>query len=235
MNPQPPIRPLVLIVEDDPVSGVFLRDAAERFPADVTLADSLADARARLAHTRYDLLLVDANLPDGAGRDLLKTLRARGNRTPALAHTAAADAQIEADLRADGFLEVLCKPLSMADLHAALAHHLTASSPPGAADHANDWDDTAALAAVGGEAAHVDALRQLFLAELPTQCSRITAAHANGEVETMRAELHRLTASCGFVGAARLSSAVRTLQAAPADTDALAAFQHAADALLRER
>lgn len=235
MNPQPPIRPLVLIVEDDPVSGVFLRDAAERFPADVTLADSLADARARLAHTRYDLLLVDANLPDGAGRDLLKTLRARGNRTPALAHTAAADAQIEADLRAVGFLEVLCKPLSMADLHAALARHLPAASAPKVAGHASDWDDAAALAAVGGEAAHVDALRQLFLAELPAQRSRITAAHANGEAETMRAELHRLTASCGFVGAARLSSAVHALQAAPADAGALAAFQHAADALLRER
>ena len=232
MNPNPP---RVLLVEDDPVSAAFLRDAATALPARVDVAGSMAEAMELAATRSHDLYLVDANLPDGTGRDLLKTLRARGNRTPALAHTAAADAQIEADLRADGFLDVLCKPLSMAELHAALARHLTTASPPGAADHANDWDDTAALAAVGGEAAHVDALRQLFLAELPTQCSRITAAHANGEVETMRAELHRLTASCGFVGAARLSSAVRALQAAPTDAGALAAFQNAADALLQDR
>jgi HPt (histidine-containing phosphotransfer) domain-containing protein len=48
----------------------------------------------------------------------------------------------------------------------------------------------------------------------------------------MRAELHRLAASCGFVGAARLAAVVRELQAAPLQPQALQRFDAAVDDLL---
>ena len=53
--------------------------------------------------------------------------------------------------------------------------------------------------------------------------------------ERLRAELHRLQAGCGFVGAARLAGAVAALRARPASPDALAELAEAAATLLAGR
>lgn len=225
MNPVPASLPRLLLVEDDPVSAAFLRDAAATLPARVDVAGSLAEARA-LAAEPHDLLLVDANLPDGSGPALLRALRDAGIATPALAHTADADPALHARLRAAGFVDVLVKPLGASGLRAALRARL-----PGWTATRPDWDDAAALAAVGGQQAHVDALRGLFLKELPAQRERIEAAATAGDETAIRVELHRLAASCGFVGAARLADAVRALQVAPLDAGALQALRDAVAAL----
>lgn len=226
MNPEPPSTlPRILLVEDDPVSAAFLQEAAAGYPARVEVAGSLAAARRMASDAAYDLLLVDGHLPDGDGADLLAQLRGLGTTAPALAHTAGLHPAMRATLLARGFAEVLDKPLSVNALQGAMARHLPPPRP-------GDWDDAVALAALGGDREHVRALRDLFLAELPAQRQRIAAAHAQGNDAALRGELHRLTASCGFVGATRLAAAVRRLQAVPGDATALDALGQAMDALL---
>lgn len=220
-----PTLPRLLLVEDDPVSAAFLRDVAMALPAQVAVAASIADARATAAADAFDLLMIDANLPDGRGEALLRALREGGDCTPALAHTADGDAQLHARLRGAGFIDVLCKPIDMAGLHAALRRHL----PQAAAKP--DWDDDAALAALG-EQAHVEALRGLFRKELPMQRQRIQAAAGAGDIAAMRAELHRLAASCGFVGAAKLADAVHDLHSSPREAHCLQRFDSAIADLL---
>src|SRR3546814_2810457 len=51
------------------------------------------------------------------------------------------------------------------------------------------WDDAAALAALNGEQAHVDALRKLFLDELPDTRDGVRDAARAGDVERLRAAL----------------------------------------------
>lgn len=224
-----PILPRLLLVEDDPVSAVFLRDAATALPATVEIAGTLAEALACATSRPHDLYLVDANLPDGRGEILLLRLRTHGLAAPALAHTAARDEGTRERLLAAGFVDVLCKPLAVGELHAALHRHL--GLPPQSCVKLPIWDDAAALAALGGQHAHVEALRDLFLKELPGQRQRIEAAAAMGDDAAVRAELHRLAASCGFVGAARLADAVRALQTAPLDAQALRRLAFAMDDL----
>lgn len=89
------------------------------------------------------------------------------------------------------------------------------------------WDDAAAAAALGGDRAHVVALRSLFLAELPAQRDAAMAAFERGDGAAAMAELHRLQASCGFVGAARLATAVDALRVAMDSDQARATFAHA--------
>lgn len=228
MNPVPSIPlPRLLLVEDDPVSAAFLCEAARALPAEVHVAASIADARRAIGAMHFDLWLVDANLPDGRGETLLP---ARGDaaRAPALAHTAAGEAAMRERLLSAGFLDVLCKPLAVSALHAALRRHL---EPPSSCATLPHWDDAAALSALGGQQEHVQALRALFLKELPRQRHCIDAAAAAGDDASLRAELHRLTASCGFVGAARLLDAVRSLQESPLDPAALRQFDAAVDDL----
>lgn len=241
------MKPRILLVEDDHTTATFLAAAAQELPATVDTAGSRAAARAQAANITYALWLVDAHLPDGDGAGLLAELRGLGLETPAIAHTAAREAEVHQALHAAGFEAVLVKPLSAAALRAALAGALAARAPSRVAEPMPDpaegrdpaegagapaWDDGSALRALNGERGHVEALRQLFLAELPAARAGVMAAARDGDHAAMREILHRLRASCGFVGAARLGQAVAAVQRAPAAADALASFDAAAQELL---
>jgi DNA-binding response OmpR family regulator len=84
-------------------SAAVFKAALETLPADVDTADSLASALASAEPGAHDLWLIDVNLPDGNGAQLLRELRRSHPDTPALAHTADGDTSIHARLREAGF------------------------------------------------------------------------------------------------------------------------------------
>lgn len=226
-TPAPTALPRILLVEDDPTSRAFLAAAAAATPARVDEADGVASALALAAATRHDLWLVDANLPDGSGAGLLQRLRAAHAGAVAIAHTASTEPAAAEALRAAGFDEVLVKPLPAAAVQAAIRSRL--GSTQAAAPAARPvWDDEAAAAALNGNMTHVQTLRGLFADDLPNSRARVQAAAAHGDVAALLAELHKLRASCGFVGAGRLADAVVALQAGPDDPARMAAFDAAA-------
>lgn len=242
------MKPRILLVEDDPTTATFLSAAAETLPAIVDTVGSRGAARAQAANIAYDLWLIDAHLPDGDGAGLLDELRGLGLRTAAIAHTASREEAVHQPLHAAGFDAVLVKPLPATALRAALAGALagrtglrvaesrgtpsgTAATPRSGGIGRDAWDDAAALRALNGELAHVQALRQLFLDELPAAHAHVMRSARDGAFDAMRAALHRLRASCGFVGAARLERAVIALQDRPDSDAALAHFDAAAHEL----
>ena len=110
----------VLMIEDaaDLAEGVIARFSRSGIACD--LAGSLDAARDHLAVQGYDALVLDINLPDGSGRDLLREIRARGDRTPVLMLTAlfTIDDRVAAlDLGADDYL---VKPFDQRELEARL-------------------------------------------------------------------------------------------------------------------
>lgn len=229
--------PCILLVEDDPVALAFLTAAAESAGVRVEGASSVAQALACDEIHAHAAWLIDANLPDGRGDALLGTLRRRHPRTPAMAHTAS---HLRADLDAllhAGFDEVLVKPLPAQVVADAIRRALglapgtTCKSIDAAAPQGKlpVWDDDAAARAMAGNLDHVAALRDLFLAELPQTRTLIAEAGRRSQADIVLDELHKLRASCGFVGAARLASAAATLRAAAIDPDTLAQFDHAVE------
>jgi HPt (histidine-containing phosphotransfer) domain-containing protein len=70
---------------------------------------------------------------------------------------------------------------------------------------------------------------RLFLQELPLQREQLQQAQARGDATAVGALLHKLRASCGFVGAARLARAVEALSRSPLDGAALRDFGFAAE------
>lgn len=234
-------RPRILLAEDDPVSASFLLDASQALPADVDLASTAAQALQLAQGHVHALWLFDANLPDARGSQLLVSLRKAGLQTPALAHTANADPQEHARLLTAGFLRVLAKPIGADAWRRALREILQLQH----ARHVRDgaaapiestagapapllWDDAAAIRALGGNAANVSLLRQLFLVELASQREAIGSADPAARADN----LHRLRASCALVGATELDQAVRGLQQAPASADALQQVMQAIARLL---
>ena len=66
----------------------------------------------------------------------------------------------------------------------------------------------------------------------PVQATAVSQAWAARDEDALHGQLHRLKASCAFVGAAALLASVRGLQQAPADPQAHARFQSEAASLL---
>ena len=221
MSPDPGTTPSLLLVEDDAVSALFLSTALETLPARVQVAGDCAQALA--AGGPFDAWLIDANLPDGSGTTLLQHLRLRDASACALAHTADATPSMRARLLQAGFTDVLVKPLSARALLDAVRAAL-GSAGNDAPSARPDWDDAAALAALAGNRDHAATLRQLFLSELPTARTACLDAFARADDAALRAQLHRLQASCGFAGAAALADVASRWHAAPADAALRDAF-----------
>ncbi|WP_417258105.1 response regulator transcription factor [Celeribacter sp.] len=110
----------ILIVEDaaDVAEAIAIRLGKTGMACD--LAESCAAAEDFLAVQRYDAIVLDINLPDRNGTELLHAMRQRGDRTPVLMLTAlfSVDDRVSAlDLGADDYL---VKPFDQRELEARL-------------------------------------------------------------------------------------------------------------------
>lgn len=230
MSEHQAMKPRLLLVEDDPISSLFMVAALEAMPAQVDSADSVASALS--LQGGHDLWLLDANLPDGRGVDLLAALRKRSPGTPALAHTADDSPALHAELQAAGFDAVLVKPLTTARLQQAVRSRL--SYGPAASMRVEEsskdfhqlprWDHATALAALNGNHEHVVTLRGMFLEELGRQHDDILSALRATDHQEAKKILHQLKASSGFVGALRLNAAAAALEKSLGDPVALEDF-----------
>lgn len=118
----------LLVVDDEPHIGLLLRPEFEARGFRVSVARSLADARA--AVDGADVLLLDLHLPDGSGIDLLRELRARPRtRTlPILILTGESGDRILEDARALG-AGLLTKPFSPTKLATRLTALMNGAAP----------------------------------------------------------------------------------------------------------
>lgn len=67
---------LLLLLEDDPVLRTFLADNLTADGYEVIVTDNVHDAGRALELARPDLAVLDVQLPDGSGLDLLRRVRA---------------------------------------------------------------------------------------------------------------------------------------------------------------
>jgi PAS domain S-box-containing protein len=142
--PQPPERlaasvdPLeVLLAEDNPVNQKVARSMLERIGHRVTVAQDGAVAAELVRRRRFDVILMDVQMPVMNGLDAARAIRAHESITgalpvPIIALTANAMKGDRELCIAAGMGDYLAKPLKLADLAAALArvcaaHFKTAS------------------------------------------------------------------------------------------------------------
>lgn len=108
----------ILLVEDHLELSRWVGRALEKARYTVERSLNGADADARLATERYDLVILDLSLARLDGLEVLRRLRARGNRTPVLIVTARAEVSDRVrglDLGADDYL---AKPFEIDELEA---------------------------------------------------------------------------------------------------------------------
>lgn len=106
----------ILVIEDDPTVGQFVKRGLEEQRWSVDLVDD-GDEGERLATAGgYDLVVLDMRLPGKSGMEVLHDLRAKGFERPVLVLTAqdAVDAKVQA-LRA-GADDYVTKPFAFEEL-----------------------------------------------------------------------------------------------------------------------
>lgn len=108
----------LLIVEDTADVAGAIASTLERAGFACDTAGGVEDARACLAVQAYAVVILDINLPDGDGRDLLRELRRRADRTPVLMLTAKFEVAARVDALDEGADDYLVKPFDLRELEA---------------------------------------------------------------------------------------------------------------------
>lgn len=108
----------ILIVEDEPQMLDNMRKTLEQEQYQVESASDFKTASNKLGVYKYDCVLLDINLPDGNGLELLKQIKAQGKEDGVIivsAKDSLDDRLTGLNLGADDYLP---KPFHMAELHA---------------------------------------------------------------------------------------------------------------------
>ena len=106
----------ILVIEDDPTVGTFVKRGLEEQRYRVDLVDT-GDRGEELARSEsYDLIVLDMRLPGRSGMEVIRSLRGSGIERPILVLTAqdAVDAKVET-LRA-GADDYVTKPFALEEL-----------------------------------------------------------------------------------------------------------------------
>jgi CheY-like chemotaxis protein len=121
--------PVILAVDDNPVGLTVLRHALERHRARVDCVTSGREALEAAARRRYDLVLMDLQMPEMDGLTATAAMRALPGyeAVPILALTANCSDEIRLMCRQQGMQAFLSKPVVAAELWAVVSKFLKPS------------------------------------------------------------------------------------------------------------
>lgn len=240
-------RAQVLLVEDLAVNQMITATLLRRDGHRVDVADSGAAALDRLRRAPYDLVLMDLMMPGMSGYEAAQRIRALpgpAGQVPIVAltaHTGAADRQ---RCLAAGMQGMVSKPVSPADLAAALlladprhprapvAAAAIGAAPAAARPAGTDELDRARLDEIRRDlpiAVFANLSRQC-LADMAVRVAALQAAFAAGGRGAIENEAHALAGMAGSYGLAAFERRMRAVMAAVRDGGTAAADAAAAAA-----
>ena len=119
----------ILLLEDDAALGSGIQLALQGQEVQITLCATLEQARGALNRQTFDLLILDVNLPDGSGLELLAQLRGSGDVPVILLTANDMEMDIVTGLES-GADDYITKPFSLAVLRARVNAQLRRGAHP---------------------------------------------------------------------------------------------------------
>ncbi len=235
-------RPLsILLAEDHPVNQRLATRILEKQGHRVTLAHNGNEAVAALARERFDLVLMDVQMPELGGFEATAQVRAAeqatGLHVPIIALTAHAMKGDRERCLAAGMDAYVAKPIQAKELFEAMSEVVRRlgpapegpSTPSGApapepvagpvAGPVSEYDRAAAMERVGGDEELFRELADMFLAEAPTWLQAIDEAVRTGDATSVKRTAHTLKGAVGTFAAQLAWNAAQRLETMGRDND----------------
>jgi len=123
-----PLRPQILLVEDNDVAQRFMRTVLERKGYDVRVAPSGMAAIEAINTARFDLVLMDVQMPEMDGLECTRRLRLLpgGKCVPIVACTANTAYEVRSSCIEAGMNDFLSKPVHTVELVEIVARYIAA-------------------------------------------------------------------------------------------------------------
>ncbi len=189
----------------------------------------------KLEQNHYDVVLMDLQMPEMDGIEAVQHLRANeqsppGQHQPVIAMTAHAMKSDREKCLAQGFDGYISKPILLDNLASEIQRILNGSQSP---DEENIFDYPQALAQLGDDKILFAELAAIFIDELPSLTTALSAAIEQQDAEAIRRSAHRLKGECLHFVCLPLESRLGRIEqaAAAGDLADIATQYHGLDAL----
>ncbi len=236
------LRGRVLVVEDNPVNQRLAVAMLAKLGVQTDVAGNGREALECLTRQPYDLVLMDAQMPEMDGYEATSTWRLRESaqglrHLPIIAMTANAMSGDRERCLAAGMDDYLSKPVNQNELRRVLRAHLGSAirtpvpeSPlPLRAIASERLVDTSVISLlrrdIGDDAIVAAAIRE-FIASVPALVDSATRALAQGDSAALRLCSHAIKGSAGAVGASALEASATQLDIAARSHDLASARIH---------
>ena len=226
------LRHHVLVVEDDVLNQTIVCGMLRHAGYGASIAADGAGALAAVARERFDLILMDWQMPDMDGLEVTRRLRAgaagaAGTTVPIVALTANAFAEDRGACLAAGMNDFLTKPVLAGTLTATVGRWIGKGASAGSVLNPDDRVacpaltpagpavfDPAVLAelpmvADGSQPDYAEKVLAMFARNALAALDAIEAALATRDGKTLQRKVHSLKSSAGQVGALALAEEAR--------------------------
>jgi CheY-like chemotaxis protein len=242
--PEPKVTPSaaplrVLLAEDNAINQQLAVRILQKRGHEVVVAANGKEAVAALGEGRFDLVLMDLEMPEMGGFEATAAVRAReartGGRVPVIALTAHAMKGDRERCLAAGMDGYVTKPILARELFAAIDEVLAGGTPREQAPRegppaAEVFDPAESLKRVGDDVGLLRDLAGMFEVEGPKMLAQVRAAVAANDAAQLKRAAHTLKGAVGTFGARSTFEAALRLEMMGRDGD-LAGAAGAAQAL----
>jgi signal transduction histidine kinase/DNA-binding response OmpR family regulator len=199
----------ILLAEDNAVNQKLALKLLERMGYTADVAGNGAEAVAAVARTRYDVVLMDVQMPEMDGLEATRRIIAgHGSDRPRIvALTADAMQDDRERCLAAGMDDYLTKPIRPAELAAALER---SARPPERVLDAEALDRL--VDTYSGDTEFIAVVLESFSDEAPAMLKQLREGLGSGETETVRRAAHTLKANAATFGAIPLAALCAELE-----------------------
>ncbi len=211
----------VLLAEDNVVNQRVAIGLLERRGHRVTLATNGREAVDAVRRDRFDVVLMDLQMPEMGGLEATAAIREHESHAGGHVHIVAMTAHAMRGDRerclASGMDAYLSKPIDKTTLYFEVEQGsppaaVVVLAPPAPAATPAPLDGAALLARVGGDADLMRTVIQLFMEDCPARLAAIHAAVVAGDAEQLRISAHALRGAAGTLSAPGVVEATRVLE-----------------------
>ena len=195
----------IFIADDSKINRLLLQSQLEDYCNNITLAANGKTALIYLKQYKYDLILLDLQMPYFSGLELIRMIKLADsvNRdSPVIAITAHTQSYQRKTLIDAGFDECLIKPILMEQLGELLNLWLPISSSKTYDKQPEETVDyvSALLQRTSGKTTLTSVIFNKLFTELPEQSLLIEQAIKSGDLKLAQETTHKLHGSVSFCG-----------------------------------